>query len=187
MHKCKILIYRGERIRIDREIAPLISKMWKLGINTTNCCQAHCLTSCKHTDTNSCKQYMWLCFETAVDAEKFYNFVAVYEKDNSESMYDKIGVFPTIGDRGAPPDSDRWRMEVYTQNLGIHLHEERVVINEAEKKYFPRHHKTYGVLVEDYCKKNNFIFMPQLFIPRKHLSYLEERLDLALVKKRKRS
>jgi hypothetical protein len=35
-------------------------------------------------------------------------------------------------------------------------------------------------------KKNDFQIRPQLLFPRKHLAYVEERLQLALNKKRKK-
>lgn len=45
----KILSYQDRNVRVDEEIALLISNMWKLGINTLGCCQAHCSFECDHT------------------------------------------------------------------------------------------------------------------------------------------
>jgi hypothetical protein len=40
--------------------------------------------------------------------------------------------------------------------------------------------------IDDGCKKNNFIMSPQLTFPREHLSYVEERIELALSKLKKK-
>lgn len=193
-HKFKWMVYKGRKIRIDRDIAPLLSNMWELGIGTTNCCQAVCARSCKHKTkitkykdgsslyskikTRDCKDRVWIVFDSARSFEKFLNVVAVYEKwkrDKPEGMYEHIQGFTL---KSHPHDV--WEVIPYFDNLGVMYHEERMPLTKANG--FPKGRKTIGILVEDSCKKNQFKMMPQLWFPRKHLEYVEERIRLALDK-----
>ena len=190
VHSWKWMTYKGEKIRIDRAIAPLISKLWELGIGTTNSCQACCSYAkpCQHiikdneiVRNKDCYQHIWICFDGARSYEKFLNIVAVYEKwenGKPEGMYEHI-----LGYTKISHPHEAWYMKAYIENLGVLSHEERIPIPKDWK--FPAGRKTIGVFEEDGCKKNNFKFMPQLHFPRKHLPYVEERLQLALYKKRK--
>lgn len=192
---------QGDRVRIDREIAPLLTKMWQLGIRTTNSCQEHCSPTCPHkpkkikysdgsvlythTKTKSCGNRIWIVFETAKSLEKFYNYVAVWapyakkgEPFASPEMHD---IYHDIVDNCSQkyyPDS--WERRDYICNWGIELSSKRIPATQASGEKV----KTIGILTEVGCKKNNFKIMPQLYIPRKHLSYVEERLDIALKKKK---
>jgi predicted transposase YbfD/YdcC len=190
-HKYKWMYYKDSKVRIDRDIAPLLSKMWELGIETYNACQAMCSRSCKHTKkvkkykdgtslsyhtkTKHCYDRVWIAFESARALEKFLNIVSVYEKNSDGSMYDHIQ-----GYSAHEHPHDAWASLLVLENLGIQYHEERTPI---PKRWWKRNSKTYGCIVEDGCKKNNFRVAPQLWFPRKHLVYVEERLQLAIDKK----
>ncbi len=185
-HKGKTLTFRGEKVKIDEDIAPLISNLWKLGIMTTNSCQGQCSFKCNHKVkvhpkdkkgctyyeslwTKHCQDNIWIVFEHAVDVEKFYNIVAEYVENDQGTMYHKM--------RGGGGPRDRWCLNFYPRNLGIQHRVGRPTING--------YRSTQLLYIEDGCKKNDFVMMPQLTFPHKHLSYVEERIALAIKKLRK--
>ena len=83
MHTAKILTYNGRKVKIDKDIAPLLSKMWKLGIKTSNSCQGQCATFCQHKQkiitykdkstlytkikTKYCNDRIWIVFQSPQD------------------------------------------------------------------------------------------------------------------------
>lgn len=182
-HLYKTLKFNGEKVRIDEEIAPLLSKMWKLGINTNACCQAHCRFECKHKvkvhpekdgrtffetiRNKNCLSHIWISFDTAFDVEMFYNYVAEYVKNDIGTMY---GFINGYNQKEYP--NDVWRMIFIPRNYGVERHFGRPTFNGKRS--------TQEMWMEDGCKKNDFVMNPQLTFPRKHLQYVEERLDLAL-------
>lgn len=200
-HPFKWMVYEGEKIRIDRDIAPLLSSIWELGIHTTNSCQGVCSRHCKHKvihtklktgellsekiKTPECRNRVWIAFASARDLERFINLVAVYEKDVREGMYELINGWGSHDEwkRGkfrCIKHPDNWEYIHHMPNRGIRDHVERFPNN------IPGEPKYYYAFVEDDCPKNNFRMQPQLQFPRKHLPYVMERLEAALQRKRGR-
>lgn len=184
-HPYKWFVYNGRNIRIDKEIAPLISKMWKLGILTISSCQAVCSFNCIHKNINKlnkktkeihttiiptkhCYNNVWIAFDSCLDIELFYDIVAKYDSKN-DSMYSKIKNFSFFKKKFI---SENWSCIFPIKNLGIKGHWGRPTINGKRL--------SSQVWIEDRCKKNDFCIQPQLTFPRKHLPYVEERLDLAI-------
>jgi len=198
-HSFKWMKYKNEKIRIDKDIAPLIQTMWDLGIHTSNCCQGVCSKNCSHKTkhatlkdggilsekikTSECGNRIWIVFSSAKDMEKFYNLVAVYEKNNN-GMYDLINGWAgrNISKSGKfiryQPSKDNWEVIHYMPNLGVNLHLKRVKNNATKNP------KYYYILDEEKCKKNKFVLRPQITFPRKHLDYVIERLNKAIEDKR---
>lgn len=203
-HPFKWMMYDGQKVRIDKDIAPLLDSMWKLGIHTTSSCQAVCSRKCKHKFkiknlkggvhfrekvlTPNCKDRIWIAFAGARDMERFYNLVVVYEKwewGKRDTMYDLINGWAghDIKKHGKfvryQPSPDNWETIHSMPNLGIRCHVERFPNN------IPGEHKYYYAFVEDDCPKNKFRMQPQIQFPRKHLGYVVERLNKALERKKK--
>lgn len=195
-HKFKWRTYRGHKVRIDKDLTPLLDRMWELGIGTTNCCQSRCSPSCKHKKriitykdgskfhtfyrTKHCGDRAWIAFDSGRSLEKFLNVVAVYKKwkkGDPDGMYDHIQ-----GHSAKDHPHDVWEVKPYFDNCGVLVHEERIPAVQA----MGTRHKTIGVWEEDGCKKNDFRLMPQMWIPRKHFQYIIQRLDLALSKRKKK-
>lgn len=185
-HKFKWIIYEGDRVAIDAEIVPLITKLWKLGIKTTSSCQALCSFNCDHKwkknkndyqkiNSKNCYSDIWLCFNSSEDLEKLYNIVAEYSKDN-KSMYNKMGCDRVIYDSGLKFKRiiDCWEFLFIMDNRGIEGHWGRPTFGKKQS--------TQLMWIEDKCSKNNFVISPQITFPRKHLSYVEEKLQLAIGK-----
>lgn len=165
-HPFKWLKFDGEKVRIDKEIAPLLSNLWKLGIRTTNSCQEHCSFNCKHKykksydedgclcsyiiPTKKCWDSIWLCFEQASDLEKFYNIIAKY----GSTDYDVVS---------------SWPIRHHIINYGIEGCFTRPIINGKRS--------TVPLFKETSCRKNNFIVSPQLTFPRKYLSFIEDKIN----------
>jgi hypothetical protein len=83
MHPYKLLTYKGKKVEIDKDIAPLISKMWKLKIGTRNCCQNY-----------SGDGRVWIVFDNARSMSKFFIFVfSKYEVGKSLEMHKHIRGF----------------------------------------------------------------------------------------------
>lgn len=170
-HPFKWLTYEGQKVRIDEDIAPLLSDMWKLGIKTYNSCQATRSNNCyTHKTTKECSKFVWIVFETSKDIERFYNYIAVWEetKINIEdfNMYERIlGWGYGIDPHGV------WYLSATMDNEGVEGHWKRKGKGKGN---------SYSIWEEDACKINKFNLLPQLWIPRKHLSYVEERIKLAL-------
>jgi hypothetical protein len=191
-HRFKWMKYRGTKVAIDVDIAPLCSKLWRLGIRTTNSCQGHCSFDCNHKTkihpvkkdgtqffesikTNHCNDCVWIVFESALDVEMFYNAVAEYVpyKSRKNSMYAHIKGY----DRKKYP-RDIWSLRFYPRNYGITGHWGRPKWGNKRS--------TRLMWIEDGCDENYFIIQPQLTFPRKHLPYVEEKLKQALRDKRKK-
>jgi hypothetical protein len=179
-HHFKWLKYNKQNIRVDADIASMIQKMWKLGIETCGSCQEHCSFNCKHKykyvkdedgikclnkiKTKNCYSDIWIVFPSSEDLEKFLNVVAEYSPEKN-SVYELI-----LGNKKL---KDSWSyLYPRPENLGTFGHWGRPTVNGK------RH--TYEVWIEDGCKKNNFKIEPQLCFPRKHLEYVNQRLDSAL-------
>lgn len=194
-HKFKWRTYKGNKVRIDEDLVSLIDSMWALGIGTTNCCQEQCSFNCAHLykykkykngtthssiiATKHCYDNVWMCFETAKDAEKFYNIVAEYIPDsckdeNKSSMYNLMSCDRGVGDTYKKAGTDRWAWHFLLRNYGVEGHFGRPTYKGKRE--------TYDMWIEDGCKENDFILSPQITFPRKHLKYVEDRLQLAVDK-----
>lgn len=204
-HPFKWMVYEGEKIRIDRDIVPLLSKMWEYGIHTTNSCQGVCSREyCKHKvvvkklkngnlydkvlRTKNCGDRIWIAFASARDMERFYNLVAVYEKwrrGQPDSMYEKINGWAGRdvvkgGKFKFERNSDNWEVQLHMPNEGVLGHWIEI------PNGFPNESKFITVWEEDECPRNNFRIQPQIWFPRKHLSYVMEKIELAVNRKRGR-
>lgn len=191
-HKYKWLTYKGGRVQIDRDIAPLLSNMWKLGIGTSNSCQAQCSFVCKHkhkiektsdgqefwdiVDTKNCYNNVWLAFESTKDVERFNNYVAEYATGR-DTMYACMSCDMFVNtDGGKLRPKDSWAYSFLLRNQGVQRHFGRPMIGKKRS--------TQEMWVEDGCKKNNFVMKPQITFPRIHLPYVEARIQSALDKKK---
>lgn len=193
-HPFKWLKYDGRNVRIDVDIAPLLSNMWELGIRTGSTCQASCCYSCKHDwkvakqkdgtelhthpKTDHCYDHVWITFEDVASYERFLNAVAVYEpwrKDDSAppSMYELM--CETKKSWGKSPyytgNNDRWEVNFYPDNDGVIGHWKRHTTNGKRDGF--------NMWCEDGCKKNDFRVSVQLHFPRKHLALVSERVAAA--------
>jgi hypothetical protein len=183
-HPFKWKIYNGSKIRIDMDIVSILEKMWKLGIKTNNSCQAHCKFSCNHKwkihkykngstydeciRTPNCYSNVWISFDTSKDLEKFYNYLAVY----NTPMYKQMNC-----DRFVGHSKEGWEFSFLLRNHGVKGHFGRPM--HKNKRL------SFNVWIEDGCDNNDFIISPQISFPRIDLPYVEERLQLAINKKRK--
>lgn len=197
-HSFNWLKYNGKNVAIDKEIVPLLSKMWKLGIKTTASCQQVCSFACKHKRkvvkskdgnylkpiyTKHCLSNIWLAFESAKDVEALYNYVAEYKKpatweEARNSMYGLMNCdlcTQNTKNQFLYPDN-AWAFLFVMANNGVYGHWGRPTFNGKRVGY--------EMWIKDGCKKNNFVIEPQITFPRLHLQYVEERLDLAISKKR---
>ena len=164
-HRFKWMYHKGEKIRIDRKIAPLMSELWRLGINTISSCEDYCNLLCPHkwedrmidgekisavVKTPHCKKNVWLVFEKARDLEKFYNLLLEFDTDY-DSAYEKILYQSKF-------DPDNWAVRYSVVNHGVHG-------------------KVRGrIFYETGCKKNKFCVQPQLTFPTKQLPSILEKL-----------
>lgn len=195
-HPFKWLTFDGRKVRIDEDIAPLLSKMWKLGIRTTNSCQAQCNFVCKHkyktikykngtsftshNKTKTCYNSVWLAFETVSDIELFYNIVSEYHPDDDNSMYSKMSCdrfVPTGPSNKYRHGTEGWSFHFLMSNVGTKGHWGRP--NWGGKR------STVQMWIEDGCDKCEFILQPQITFPRTHIEYVEGRLNQALKRKKK--
>lgn len=193
-HPFKWMTYNDKKVRIDKEIAPLLSKMWALGIHTTNSCQEQCNFTCKHKykvikyktysfnkpiKTKNCNNSIWLAFESTKDVEKLYNIVAEYEPNDDNSMYGKMSCdrFVQTGQTRFKQASDGWTFSFCMTNEGVDGHWGRPKFGNKKS--------TQEMWIKDGCKKCKFVIQPQITFPKIHLQYVEDRLDLALKRKRK--
>jgi len=174
-HPFKWLLWRENKVRVDKEIAPLISNLWKLGINTLNSCQAHCSFNCDHKwnqfrdkiiPTGHCDNNVWIVFETAKDYQKFLNIVANY---NEKKMYEHI-IYSYFSPKKYDPN--RWATQFFMENLGVE--------GEWKRPYFNKKRVEYQMFVETGCGKNNFNTQVQLTFPQKHLEYVEKKINSVL-------
>jgi hypothetical protein len=182
------MTYQGHKIRIDRDIAPLLSLMWEAGIQTTGSCQAHCNFTCKHkyevskTDdgyeywkpipTKHCHDCIWLAFESCRDVELLYNIVAEYKT----TMYRTMGcdLFISTGQTRYKRPLDGWSFSFYMGNEGVKGHFGRPT--------FKGKRSTQLMWMEDGCEQNNFVISPQITFPRAHMAHVEKKLKEYLKK-----
>lgn len=187
-HKFKWLTYEGQKVRIDADIAPLLTSLWTLGIKTTNSCHAQCSFTCGHKTkttkledggyclspikTKDCDNNVWIAFESIQDLEKFFNLVAKYDTSRG-SMYELMNCDLFVQTTGKYNyTKDAWAFSFYMRNMGLLGHFGRPMWRGKRMKH--------EVWIEDGCGKNHFRVQPQLTFPRKHLPYIEAQLQLAL-------
>jgi hypothetical protein len=97
-------------VDIDKSIAPLIGALWKLGIETDNCCE-----------NNVPKDWIWIGFSTTRDAKKFLNLIGRYEEVPEEGglcLYQRI--------YSQWDDENNWKYEIFPEdkNMGWNIDEE---------------------------------------------------------------
>lgn len=67
---------------------------------------------------------------------------------------------------------DAWIMKACPDNRGI--------IGHWERPTYGNKRSSQMMWIDDGCERNNFVLMPHLTFPRKHLSYVEGRITIAL-------
>lgn len=182
--------YGKYRVKIDKDISHMISLMWKLGIDTSNSCQAACAYDCKCRYKNGgnekkragCNNHVWIAFPSSRELEKFMNIVAKFEPTNDKhewTMYDHVQGY------GRPCGEPSWLFSFAMSNHG----EKKVI----KKGYFdkPTVHghlegtkakkqKSFGYFDTVGCGRNNFRVEPQLHFQRQYLEYVVKRLEEAV-------
>jgi hypothetical protein len=103
-HPFKCLNYRGDRVKIDTEIVPLIQRLWGMRLETWNSCQDNF-------------GYVWIEFSTAQDAEIFLTAIAQSADDDlSYKAKDPAPLSPhdrhRLSDYQMPEDS--WLIDAVT-------------------------------------------------------------------------
>lgn len=195
-HQFKWMKFDGVSVRIDKDIASLLSKMWKLGIRTTNSCHGSCSFMCKHkyivrkskhgdyykpVPTKDCHDSVWLAFESSFDVELLYNIVAEYPGNEDDgTMYSKMccGRFVTTKGSKFRRSPEGWAFMFLLENNGVSGHWGRPVFNGRRS--------TQEMWIEDGCERNDFVIQPQITFPRAHIKWVEDKLDLALKRKRQK-
>jgi hypothetical protein len=81
-HETVTMSHCGQMIRIDRNIAPLISEIWRLGLETINSCE-----------NNVPENYMWIEFANEASLRQLLDIVLINESGQSE-LYKKISDYP---------------------------------------------------------------------------------------------
>jgi len=184
-HHFKWMTYQGKKIRIDKDIAPLMTLLWRFGIETTNSCHAMCRLNCTHKyvkrmdpkygdmvmypiKEEHCGQYAWLVFNSVADLEHLFNLVAEYGTE----MYDLMGCGGHLLGRGKTRYKvplDKWIYSFNLENRGVQGHWGRPMINGKRS--------TQEMWTDDGCEENQFVLTPQVTFPRKHIAYLVQRLQ----------
>jgi hypothetical protein len=77
-HKTKLIQFGDWQAKIDEDIADLVLNLWELGLITLNSCQ-----------DNVPKGFVWIEFRSALEAERFLNFVSEYSEEPG-SVYDRM-------------------------------------------------------------------------------------------------
>jgi len=94
----------GDRIQIDRDIAPLIREIWDMGISTVNSCQDN-------------RGYVWVMFSTPIDASIFLDAVITHgDVDLRHLASNPLPLTPRDAAKQCPSDgarSDSWLISVY--------------------------------------------------------------------------
>jgi hypothetical protein len=181
-HPTLPFFYKGELVRIDRELAPIIADLWALGIDTQNCCQQSCAGWCpkKHrsklikkgktaewTKVRYCQDRAYIAFASAEDYQAFLNLMADWTKRPRSAkgrLYNRIAPWSPGDTRHWKTDA--WVAQIWLDNGGILAH-----INRDQ------------MIVEDSCKKNDFRISVMLFLPRTDLDFVGKRLRKAVEKK----
>ena len=99
-------------VPIDADIAPLITALWKSGIDTLNSCQ-----------DNGPDHQVWIEFATAYDASRFLNAV-IGRFGNDRTVYGRA-----MGTAMDTPDA--WTYAVFPHNFGI---DEQIIDDELVER-----------------------------------------------------
>ena len=68
-HNFVTLYYKGQEVKIDEKLAPIIQQCWELGIKTRHCCQGH-------TMKRGMERLGYIQFEEEKDAHKFMELLS---------------------------------------------------------------------------------------------------------------
>ena len=189
-HRFKWMTYEGQNVRIDRDIAHLMSLMWRLGIETSNSCHAHCsfLCRCKNKKakdkngevfhkkvlTKNCHNNVWITFPSTRSLEQFLNIVAEYSEEDG-SMYHLMNCDRVMATPKTKRLKDSWAYCFVMNNNGVTGYWGRPIINGKRS--------TCELWVETGCKKNKLVIAPQLTFPRAHIEHVTKKLQQALDKR----
>jgi hypothetical protein len=103
----------GYETKIDKEIAPLISKLWEMNINTAFCCQGDMTEeSCSYSDTEAGRAY--ISFSEFADFLAFMNKISFFNEihtvETNSEVYEN---YPsTLFDRLYRCPLNRWEFSV---------------------------------------------------------------------------
>lgn len=144
-HKTNHIVHGNMEADIDCDISNLILNLWKLDIHTTLSCQS-----------NVPKNYVWIEFFSASDAEKFLDLTAEFDED-FDSIYQNM--VSTWGD-----GREEWRYAVNVMDYGV-----KFIFDDNEE-----------IIGEELDGEHTFIFAVSVRFPKKHLAFVESRIRKAV-------
>jgi len=103
-HPTKTISYNGLTAEIDEDIAELVLNCWRLGIMTNNSCQ-----------NNIPDNWVWLCFNGAINAQYFMSIVAPTYSEDPNSIYYRIGHHD---------EDNSWQYDSHLDDHNVEGHEE---------------------------------------------------------------
>jgi hypothetical protein len=132
---------------IDEKIAPLIKRLWDLGLQTSNSCE-----------DNVPQGWVWIEFDSCSDAQRFLNLVADYSEDRN-SLYNRIR-------QGWDSDDDElfWKYDVIPNDLGVAM--DLVVDEDGDES-----------IDETFLGKSDFIFSVSIRFPQTDLEQVMKSLN----------
>ncbi len=81
--------FTGDKVGVDKSIAPLIDLIWKAGIETTDSCIRHSHFRKRPGFRFECIPRTWIAFRSSEDAERFMKIV-MSRLDPDDEMYKRI-------------------------------------------------------------------------------------------------
>jgi len=107
IHEQVHIEYGNNEAEVDKELAPIILACWKLDIDTVMSCQ-----------NNVPEGFVWICFISIFDAEKFMNVVADKYQKSSKSIYNRVlGNWTSIEDDSI--EQSFWRYSINPIDLNL--------------------------------------------------------------------
>ena len=103
-HKTVDLLYNGQQIPIDEKIAPLVTEIWKAGLNTRN--------SCESNTTN----YIWIHFASVKDFDKFIGIIFAQGDLKNQDFQPCLD---RMINHTCASHFDRWSIELLLDDVGF--------------------------------------------------------------------
>lgn len=91
--------YNGTLVDIDQDIAPLIQELWRVGLNTTQCCQARRNLASNIRDEGP--ERVWIQFETREMAKTFIERVLAQVDKEDENFHWETSIGKTPSKRSS--------------------------------------------------------------------------------------
>lgn len=144
-HK-QVMIKHGDlEAKVDEKIADLILNLWKMDIITILSCQ-----------NNVPKNYVWIEFFSAEDAERFLNIVAEYDEDMDSIYQNIVGRWSDL--------KHEWIYDVHPVDFGVTYDYDKN--NKFVEKTFDGNHA--------------FQFNIAIRFPNKHLQFVKDKVEKAV-------